>query len=331
MTEFSILWPTGSAGDGTSPYSDAITRAMFESMWGHGVIYNFLNKLEVTCATGFSPVSVNTGGAVIKGLWYRNTETVALDLPAAAAGTYRGFSIVVRADWVGTAENVPPGTEPFHGDTNQNEGRLVVLYNTDGVADPPTPEQVDGSVWDLVLATGTIRTSDQAITLIDARTYNELSGDNVNKPRTRTFFVQASGDGYVDEYGYPLAKDVDTRITCDFMIPADYLSTMTVAPLIVDPALQTGNFIEQYWALWQTLPDTYPANFHEAVSSLLTTPTTGNMFGETYQLRAPLSMADAAPGDYVRLIFERHGDHTEDTVNWSEWLIGWQVSYLADN
>lgn len=158
MTQFSMFWTTTPAaaavGDGSAPYTttnwfDFLRRTLINDNTTQGVIAGFLNDLAVTGAA--SPLSVNTGAAVVYGIPYQNDASVSLTVATPVVGNTGGH-VILRADWA--AQTV----------------RLVAVRNTDGNAATPTLTQVAGTTWEVRLATFIITTLG-VITLTDAREY----------------------------------------------------------------------------------------------------------------------------------------------------------------
>jgi hypothetical protein len=168
MTEHSMLWTTGSIGDGANGYDMTETTRMFAAYFGEGVVTGYLNTLAVTGIA--SPISINTGGAILHGFFYHNDTALPIVVATPITGT-TGFRVVIRADWDGEpAELVIP---PLHPATSKWEARIVVLRSADGTAAIPAAQQDVNDIWDLTLATGTITVAG-VITLTDARTYFDL-------------------------------------------------------------------------------------------------------------------------------------------------------------
>lgn len=154
MTQFSMFWDTDGTGDGLLPYSDdnwqdLISMLFQRNTTTEGVVAGYRNELAVTGVA--SPLSVNTGGAVVYGRPYWSTASENVIVATPVVGTTGGY-VAVRRDWA--AQTV----------------RLVAVRNTDGLIAIPTATQVAGTTWDVIIATFTITTLG-AITLTDARDY----------------------------------------------------------------------------------------------------------------------------------------------------------------
>lgn len=141
MTEKSIFWTTSGTGDGTADYTQAeLIRWMRQTFLSdptiEAVLHNYANELEVTGTS--SPVQVDTGGAIVYGFPYWNTAAVNVPVPTPSSNA-RLDLIVLEADW--TAQTV----------------RITRVEGTEGGA-APTPTQLDGSIWQVILATLAVST-----------------------------------------------------------------------------------------------------------------------------------------------------------------------------
>lgn len=100
MTERSLFWDGVALGD-CGPYTSAqLHDQMLRSITGctgdKGVLLNWLNNLEVTGET--SPVSVNTGAALVYGRFFESDSAVSLTISTPNTGYSRYDVIVVRRD-----------------------------------------------------------------------------------------------------------------------------------------------------------------------------------------------------------------------------------------
>ena len=82
MTEISRFWDGVALGD-CGPYSTAnlhgeFFRSILNGTGDRGPLFGWLNGLEVTGAS--SPLTVDTGAAIIYGLFYENTEAVSVSV-----------------------------------------------------------------------------------------------------------------------------------------------------------------------------------------------------------------------------------------------------------
>lgn len=137
MTELSRPWSGTATGD-AGPYSDDQWSDIFATFLAHlvasqGIWEGQLNELIATGAV--SPVAINTGRALVDGVWYESdaSETIAIASPAVNPRVDR---IVLRKDWA--LQTV----------------RLTRIAGAESAAQvPPAPAlvQIDGTTWDLPL------------------------------------------------------------------------------------------------------------------------------------------------------------------------------------
>jgi hypothetical protein len=143
LAEFSMLWTTGTSGDGTSTYTQTQTTDAFRDLFvsdnyaSEGVLLGNAGELAVTGTS--TPVSVASGAAVVYGFFYRNTAAVTFAISTPVVGT-TAHRIVLRADY--SAKTV----------------RLAKLSATDGVNTPPALTQIANTTWEISLATLSITT-----------------------------------------------------------------------------------------------------------------------------------------------------------------------------
>ena len=155
MTENSFPWPDNATGD-AAKYTDDQWSDFWRSVFVHdntleGPIKGVLNELEVTGTT--SPVSIDTGEAIVDGKRYINdaTPTEAMSTPSAA--TSRIDLVVLRKSW--SLQTV----------------RVALVSGTEsGSPSRPSLTQTDGVTWEIELAECTI-TDGGVITVVDSRTY----------------------------------------------------------------------------------------------------------------------------------------------------------------
>jgi len=139
-----------------SPWVDIVMRMLLNGTGNRGVLLGWLNDLEVTGAA--SPVSVNTGGAVIYGLCYENDAAVTVDVPTPTSNT-RVDRIVVRRNW------------------STLTARITRVAGTEGAGAPAmtqSPAPSGSGLYDIPLATLEVDTLGN-ITVTDAREYCTFS------------------------------------------------------------------------------------------------------------------------------------------------------------
>ncbi len=137
MTERSRPWSGTTPGD-AGPYSDDQWSDIFRTFLAHviasqGVWEGQLNEFIATGAV--TPVAINTGRALVDGVWYESdaSEDIAIATPAVNPRVDR---IVLRKDWA--LQTI----------------RLTRIAGAESAAQvPPAPAlvQIDGTTWDLPL------------------------------------------------------------------------------------------------------------------------------------------------------------------------------------
>lgn len=137
MAEISRPWSgivTGDAG----PYSDdqwtdAWKTLLAPVIASQGVFRDQLNDLIVSLPLTPSPITLQTGRALVNGIWYESNTNVNVAIPTPAANP-RVDRIVLRADWA--LQTV----------------RITRIAGAEAASPvPPALVQIDGTTWDLPL------------------------------------------------------------------------------------------------------------------------------------------------------------------------------------
>lgn len=162
MAESSIFWPTGTTGDGASPYTDTqlfawLRRTFTKNPAAEAVLRGYANELQVTAGSG--KVTVGTGAAYVYGIPYENNAALDIAIPTPSSNT-RYDRIVLRADW--TAKTV----------------RLARLAGTEG-GGYPTVTQTPGSIYEVIIANVEVKTSGQ-ITVNNLEPYCQFATTILN-------------------------------------------------------------------------------------------------------------------------------------------------------
>lgn len=330
MTQSSIFWPTSGVGDGASQYTDAqlfawLRRTLVRTIASEGVHAGYANELAVT-GVG-SPLAIDIGAALVDGIPYENTASVAQVVPTPSVGT-TGHRVVLRANWA--AQTV----------------RVALISSTDGVAAIPAMTQTPGTTYDIPLATLTITTGG-VITVTDARSYlhyttrvnTAMIDDGAVTPikipdRTRRIFVPATS-GWNQTSSTALraqaGQGVYTNDACkcdvfgEFRVPTD-LVTLTSIKAVVD-ADASGNAYLQNWVYYGPAGGAY--NAHSAIVGPAAVALTATLITEVQAvtLTAPVVGAN----DYLGLWLQRDSTNVADTVNSGMSVLGWVFEYIADN
>lgn len=152
MAQKSMFWD-GAAGDGGS-YSqsdmmDTFFRAILNGTGNRGVLPGHLNELVVTGTS--SPLSVNTGAAILYGMFYENDAAVTVNIPTPSSGTSRYDRVVVRRDW------------------STQTARIGRVIGTEAAAPAvPALTQAAGAIYEVPLATVLVNDAGN-VTVTDTR------------------------------------------------------------------------------------------------------------------------------------------------------------------
>jgi hypothetical protein len=178
MTQRSLHWDGASQGDAQlltvtaadgigyrlanksyeSPFVDRMFRALWNGTDNRGVLQGWANELAVTAPGAVSPIQIDTGAAIVYGLYYENTAAVN-KVVATPTNDTRYDLVVVRRNW--TAQTA----------------RIYVITGTEGGGIPgvtQSPAPSGSGIYDIPLASIEVTTGG-AITVTDAREYCTFS------------------------------------------------------------------------------------------------------------------------------------------------------------
>ena len=229
MTENSGFWDTNDTGDGASAgYTESEAADFFRTLTQGsnrgGVGPDYLNELEVTGTA--TPVAVNTGGAIVYGIFYVNDASVNVAIPTPSTSTRVDY-IVLRASW--SAQTV----------------RITRIAGTEG-AGAPSLTQNAGTTWDIPLATASITTGG-VITVTDAREWLSLIGDgDVSTVKIAADAVTGAkiADDAIDSEHYTDAS-IDTAHIADSQITTAKLAADAVdGTKIADNAINSEHYVD---------------------------------------------------------------------------------------
>jgi len=163
MAEVSIMWTTGSTGDGASAYTQAkvidwLRRTLQNDAFAsQGVLANFNNQLSCTPST--NQAQIGTGAASVYGFPYENDAAVNVNIPSAVGGgNTRIDRIVLRASW--SAQTV----------------RITRIAGVDAASPtPPALVQTPNTTYDLPLFQVRVNTSGTVTIELDERGYSHFA------------------------------------------------------------------------------------------------------------------------------------------------------------
>lgn len=326
MAQKALFFPTNGTGDGASQYTDAelfawLRRTFLRNVATEGVHAGSANELAVSGAT--SPLSVNTGAAIVDGIPYENTDAVSVTVPTPTVGT-TGHRVVLRANWA--AQTV----------------RVALVSSTDGVAAIPAVTQTPGTTYEITLATLTITTLG-AITVTDARSYLHyttrvntvmIDDDAVTLTkipnRTRKVFVpcvagwNVTGANFLrgTQKGIFMSDAIQSDCFGGYRLPVDLVSLTSIKAVIIADA--TGNGYIRNSVNYAGVGLDYATNAQ--IVGYTATALVINLITEVQALTA----ASWAAGDYLQLLFQRDAVNALDTLSAGMSCLGWVVEYIAD-
>jgi len=367
MAQWSLGWTTSGTGDGISGgYTQAKFTEWLEALWlgntaDEGVCYGYGSALAVSASGGTaSPVTIQTGAAMVKGFFYRNDAAGTKIIPT-PAGSTRIDRIVLRADW---------GSQVV---------RFQRVAGTEG-AGVPALTQTDETTWEIPLATVSITTGGVA-TVTDARVYlhpnlevetamiknlnvttTKLAADAVTSAkiadsavgsaqiatdavipakipnRTRSFFVtptfvrkDATDDWtyYSNTYlGFLMENGSAYDAHGIFSVPEDFASGMSVTA-VWGPQAWSDKIHTSLSAIYGAVGTTYAEHTSSASSTAIYSAGSGaNTNWRT--CKPSVDLTSAAIGDYVQLATTRVVDGY-DTSSDDVHFQGWKVEYTADS
>jgi hypothetical protein len=328
MAQLSFPWPGDSGAGGTGdcgPYTADAFSNWYEKLFcsdstNECVIPNIGNELAVTGTA--TPVSINTGSALVNGKFYNNSAASTLTI-STPAGATRIDRVILRADYA--AQTV----------------RLVLLAGAEGGA-APSLTQTDGTTWEVSLAQASITTGG-VVTVTDERVFlhfnsdvetNMIEAEAVSAAkianRTRTFLLHGHGINYTD--GTSLLDDVRGWIMTDnkwagvqafFYVPADFVSGMTAKAIFYPIA--TANIYDALTANIAAVGQVYTT--HENAVALAARGVTQNLWTAS----TTLNLTDVAAADVVSMTYERKSTDALDTLSQPVYCAGILISYTADS
>lgn len=174
MAERSLFWDNG-VGDG-GPYDNDELRILFKVFGAalgdnEGVVGGFLNSIRPT-SPGANQVRSDIGAAIVDGTLYNADASVTHTMSAPAGGA-TGKRLVLRKSWA--ARTV----------------RSAVIASADGTGALPALAQIDGTTWEIPLASFVHNIDGTITSFADVREFTRPAGFEVI--HTNAGAVLASG------------------------------------------------------------------------------------------------------------------------------------------
>ena len=328
MAERSRFWDGSTVGDAVSITDDELMdrffRALLNGTGNQGVLFGWLNELEVTDGGGLN-ASVDTGGAILYGLGYSSDAVETVVLPDNST-----VWVVVRRDWA-----VPQARLTQVAARVQNPGVTydiplaqvttlagIITLITDGrdYCEFPTELQDNSVETDHIQdsAVTTAKLEDQVRSL--SRGAGELIADVAN-PASWVAHATWPYVPYCDMWAFSTA--VSDAVWCTFLVPADISSaTMNVYTWTRDPTVSSGDVV---WAFssWDAQSGAVLVN--------QTGTATETRESSTGAYRTLLGTIAVIAGDIVHIQFYRDGANPADTLNNEAYLHMVEFTYTADS
>lgn len=363
MTEKSIFWTTGGAGDSASEYTMAelirwLRQTYLSDNTDEGVLLNYGGELAVSGTA--TPVDIASGGALVYGFPYWSTAASTLAIPTPSGDT-RIDRVVLEVNW--TAQLV----------------RIACVAGVEG-AGAPALTQNAGVTWQVSLAQASITTGG-VITVTDEREFIhpnweveagqfnadvvgnavELSGgalamtvddstietnaDNLRAKangldntyfadRTRDLFVPATegynntGVNYINQIwkGWEMVDNALCECWGVFRVPSDWVSGVSLQAYVIPGG--TGNGYTRMSAQFGAVGEDYDTHTRQQVT-WSTRAWTANEIEQLNDLGA-LSLTSLAAGDIVQVKVARDATDVLDTVGATVYFLGFVFTYTAD-
>ena len=360
---WSLGWTTNGTGDGVSggytqaKFTDWMEAIILQTTTTQGVLRNYGNELAVTSSGGSaSPVSVDEGGAFVKGFFYRNAAAGTMGIPTPAAAT-RVDRIVLQADWGsqvvrfrrvagtegagtpdltqtdGTKWEIPLATVSITtgGVATVTDGRIWARYNTTVGSDQLASNAVTTvKIVDAQVTTAKIADANVTTAKIEDEAVTAAKIDN----RTRYVFVPATGgENSADESRPPGTLGVylpngagtagDRTASGFFAVPSDYVSGFGAVGALYSSEVSTGSayvpFSVSYLGAGGWTTGTYPATLKIDLDGV------GGYATDS------VALSGVAANIQLKFDLRRDSDNAGDTSTSGIYCHGFRFWYVADS
>lgn len=338
MAEASYLWDNPGIGDspalgyGNALWNQVIFRMLANGTGDQGVLRNWLNELEVMDG-GVDTATVDTGGAMLYGVWYESDAAVDVDINA-----YRGGNclFVVRASWAtqtarivaravgaltqtaGVTYEIPLANVAING-----AGAITLITDIRDFCEFST------DLWPFSVEADHIQADAATIAkMIDQDRWLDLGHgcmvEDVAAPATWASHLAVHP--FTD--GLDFAAGALNEVWVAFLVPADFGGT-NVTITLRDSAVVSGTG-DVRW-LYNAEIATAAGAFANANGNALQTLTLGTDAWNYAWLEFTLGTLAVNAGDLVLLRISRDGAHGSDTSPDVVTLFQVTIDYTADS
>lgn len=338
MAETSYLWDNPGTGDspalgyGNSLWNQVIFRMILNGTGDQGVLQGWLNELEVTDG-GVDTATVDTGGAILYGVWYETDATVDIDINA-----YRGGNclIIVRASWAaqtarvvaravgaltqtaGVTYEIPLANVAING-----AGAITLITDTRDYCEFGT------DIWPLGITSDMLDADAVTIAKMatQARWIDRGSGTiEPDVANACTWTNQNFSYPYRDAWSFVDAAQSGGWIT--FRVPADIISAQVGIYVRTNRRFAISGAVRWCYSAWTAQPSAVLAN---SAGCTGITYTAGDDSNWTTNKGSLIGAVAVTAGDIVHVHVYRDGAHANDTLAETVFLHLIRIEYGADS
>lgn len=330
MAERSRFWDGSVTGDAVSITDDELMdrffRAVLNGTGNQGVLPGWLNELEVTDVGGLN-ASVNTGGAILYGLFYENDAAATVALPNNST-----VWVVVRRDWATPQARLTQVAALIQNPGVTYDIPLAQVTTLAGVITLITDGR-DYCEFSTLLrenSVSTIKIQDDAVTpaKLENRTRWVVRSAGMLEPDVGSAATWATLstwplEPFSDAWGYADAASNSAWMT--FRVPDDFVApTMSIYLWTRNYAAAVSGDVVWAFSSWDAQPSAVLANQTGSATVAVAA-------GYNLVYRVLLGTMTLAAGDLVHVEVWRDGTNLNDTLAATIYLKMVEFVYTADS
>lgn len=288
------------------------------TLYNLGVFYSVDNKFEVT-NPGANEISVSTGVALVEGtLFYGNSIINAVGNITQPVASSRVDRVVVRKNYSAVAY-VPAAASAALFTVPAYTSRVTIIHGAEGGGAPALTQDLNRSTyWDIPLASYSIATTGVISILTDEREWVDAI--------ERTVFLPFVGGDNNSSSGFELQSGVLNQAWTHFRVPSDFISGVSVSPVIVSfPMGAGGNIVCDLFLNSEANGQVSPTH-QDSSQNVVEAIGTGAV---RYVLSGLETSHILSAGDYTMIFFDRQGAHMSNTYASSIYAQGVDYTYMA--